>query len=206
MVTPRWRIPRPARLPRMKVIIGLGNPGREYADTRHNAGWWLIDHLANRWHFDPWKKDGASLSTTGVVATKNVKLMKPQTFMNLSGSVLRPLLRREGFVVKDDLLIVVDDVAVKAGEFRLRAAGSAGGHNGLKSIEAHLNTQNYTRLRLGVRPIDERRPIGEMADFVLRVMPRDERALLESTFERVTQAVELWIADGTEKAVSTMGR
>jgi PTH1 family peptidyl-tRNA hydrolase len=190
----------------MKVIIGLGNPGREYADTRHNAGWWLVDHLARHWHFDPWKKDGASLSTTGVVGTRKVKLMKPQTFMNLSGSVLRPLLRREGFVVADDLLIVVDEIAVPAGEFRLRAAGSAGGHNGLKSIEEHLKSQKYTRLRLGIRPVDERRTIGDMADFVLRTMPRDERDLLESTFDKVTQAVELWLSDGTEKAVSTMGR
>ena len=206
MVTPRWRIPRPARLPRMKVIVGLGNPGREYEATRHNVGWWLVDLLARRWHFEPWKKDGDSLSSTGLVGTKKVKLMKPQTFMNLSGSVLRPALRRVGFVVAEDLLVIVDELAVPAGEFRLRAAGSAGGHNGLKSVEAHTQTQTYPRLRVGIRPVDERRAIGDMADFVLHTMPRDERELVEAVFGRAAQAVELWIAEGTEKAVSTMGR
>ncbi len=190
----------------MKVIVGLGNPGREYADTRHNVGWWLVDHLARRWHFDNWKKDGESMSTSGLVGTQKVKLLKPQTFMNLSGSVLRPTLKREGFRVAEDLLVVVDEVAVPAGEFRFRAAGSAGGHNGLKSIEAHVKTQTYPRLRVGIRPVDERRTIGDMADFVLHTMPRDERELVEGLFDRAASAIEIWIAEGTEKAVSTMGR
>lgn len=190
----------------MKVIVGLGNPGREYEATRHNVGWWLVDHLARRWHCDAWKKDGESVSTTAIVAAQKVKLMKPQTYMNLSGGVLRPVLRREGFVVAEDLLVVVDELAVPAGEFRLRAAGSAGGHNGLRSVEAHTSTQVYPRLRIGIRPVDERRSIGDMADFVLHTMPRDERDLVEGVFDRATQAIELWIAEGTEKAVSTMGR
>ena len=206
MVTPRWRMPRPACLPRMKVIVGLGNPGREYVATRHNVGWWLVDHLARRWQCTAWKKDGESVSTTALVSSKKVKLMKPQTYMNLSGVVLRPVLRREGFVVPEDLLVVVDELAIPAGEYRLRAAGSAGGHNGLKSVEAHTGTQVYPRLRIGIRPVDERRTIGDMADFVLHTMPRDERDLVEGVFERATQAIELWIAEGTEKAVSTMGR
>jgi PTH1 family peptidyl-tRNA hydrolase len=190
----------------MKVIVGLGNPGKEYADTRHNVGWWLVDLLATRWHFDHWKKDGDSVSTTGLVGTKKVKLMKPQTYMNLSGGVLRPVLKREGFTIAQDLLVVVDEVAIPSGEFRLRAAGSAGGHNGLKSVEAHTKTQAYPRLRLGVGPVDERRTIGDLADYVLHTVPRDERELIEGVFDRATQAVELWLAEGTEKAVSTMGR
>lgn len=207
MVTPRWRIPRPARLPlRMKVIVGLGNPGREYQDTRHNVGWWLVDHLAARWHFDPWRKDGDAVSTTGLVGTKKVRLVKPQTYMNLSGAVLRPYLKREGWTPAQDLLVIVDEVAVPVGEYRLRAAGSPGGHNGLKSIEAHLKTATYPRLRIGIRPVDERRQIGDLAGFVLRGMPRDERELVDALLPRLTQAVELWISDGTEKAVSTMGR
>ncbi len=190
----------------MKVIVGLGNPGREYEQTRHNVGWWLVDHLARRWHFDAWKKDGESLSTTGLVGTKKVKLQKPQTYMNLSGSVLRPYLKRDGWHAAEDLLVIVDDVAVPVGEYRLRAAGSPGGHNGLKSVEAHLKSATYPRLRIGIKPIDERRQIGELSDFVLRTMPRDERELVEELFDRMTAALELWIADGTEKAVSTMGR
>ncbi|MCA0376588.1 MAG: aminoacyl-tRNA hydrolase [Gemmatimonadetes bacterium] len=207
MVTPRWRIPRPARLPlHMKVIVGLGNPGREYEATRHNVGWWLVDHLHAAWHFDGWKKDGEALTASGMVSGKKVKLVKPQTYMNLSGVVLRPYLKREGWSAAQDLLVVVDEVAVPAGEYRLRAAGSPGGHNGLKSIEAHLKSPTYPRLRIGIRPVDERRTVGDLADFVLHTMPRDERALVEALWPRLRDAVELWITQGTEKAVSTMGR
>jgi PTH1 family peptidyl-tRNA hydrolase len=95
---------------------------------------------------------------------------------------------------------------VPAGEYRLRAAGSPGGHNGLKSIEAHLKSPTYPRLRIGIKPVDERRQIGDLADFVLHTMPRDERELVEALYPRMITALELWIADGTEKAVSTMGR
>ncbi len=206
MVTPRWRVPRPARLPRMKVIVGLGNPGREYEDTRHNVGWWLLDELTRRWQFDAWRKDGESLTATGLVGTKKVRLVKPLTFMNLSGSVLRPYLKREGFSAAQDLMVVVDEVAVPVGEYRLRAAGSPGGHNGLKSIEAHLKSATYPRLRIGIKPVDERRSIGDLADFVLHSMPRDERDLVTALYDRMVQALELWIAEGTEKAVSGMGR
>jgi len=206
MVTPRWRVPRPARLPRMKVIVGLGNPGREYEHTRHNVGWWLVDHLARAWHCDAWRKDGESFTATGVVGMKKVRLVKPQTFMNLSGAALRPFLKREGFVPAQDLLVIVDEVAVPVGEYRLRAFGSAGGHNGLKSVEAQLKSPTYPRLRIGIKPTDERRQIGDLADFVLHTMPRDERDTVESLYARLEQAAALWVTDGTEKAVSTMGR
>ena len=190
----------------MKVIVGLGNPGREYEATRHNVGWWLLDHLAKKWDLGSWKKDGESLSITGRVGMKQVKLQKPQTYMNLSGIVLRPYLKREGWNAAEDLLVIVDEVAIPVGEYRLRAFGSPGGHNGLKSIEAHLKSPTYPRLRIGIKPVDERRQVGELADFVLRSMPRDERELAVGLYDRMTTAVELWIADGTEKAVSTMGR
>ena len=206
MVTPRWRIPRPARLPAMKVIVGLGNPGREYEGTRHNVGWWLVERLAARWSFDGWRRDGDSLSASGTVGGKRVRLMKPQTYMNLSGAALRPVLKREGFTPAQDLLVVVDEVAVPVGEYRLKPFGSPGGHNGLKSVEGQLKSPKYPRLRIGIRPVDERRTIGDLADFVLHPMPRDERELVEALFPRMEQAIELWIAEGTEKAVSTMGR
>ena len=206
MVTPRWRIPRPARLPGMKVIVGLGNPGREYEGTRHNVGWWFVEHLAARWHFESWRRDGDSLSTSGLVAGKRVRLMKPLTYMNLSGAALRPVLKREGFNPAEDLLVIVDEVAVPAGEYRLKPFGSPGGHNGLKSIETQLKSHLYPRLRIGIKPVDEQRTIGDLADFVLHPMPRDERELVEALMSRMDQAVELWVLEGTEKAVSTMGR
>ncbi|MEP6781981.1 MAG: aminoacyl-tRNA hydrolase [Gemmatimonadaceae bacterium] len=190
----------------MKVIVGLGNPGREYESTRHNVGWWVVDHLAGVWHFDPWRRDGDSLSTTGLVGTKKVRLIKPQTFMNLSGQALRPMQRREGFDAANDVLVVVDEVAVPLGEYRLRASGSAGGHNGLKSIEAQLKTANYARLRVGIKPVDENRSIGDLSDYVLHTMPRDERQIVESLYSRLVTAAEIWAKEGVEKAVSTLGR
>lgn len=190
----------------MKVIVGLGNPGPEYEATRHNVGWWLLDHLARRWGAGAWSRDGESLVARTLVGGVQVRLVKPQTYMNLSGAALRPFLRREGFRPAEDLLVVVDDIAIPVGEMRLRAAGSPGGHNGLKSIEGQLRSNAYPRLRLGIRPVDERRPIGDLADFVLRPMPRDERELVEAQFDRCAAAVELWLAEGTAKAVSTMGR
>ncbi|MGV3707458.1 MAG: aminoacyl-tRNA hydrolase [Gemmatimonas sp.] len=190
----------------MKVIVGLGNPGREYEATRHNVGWWVIDHLASLWHFDAWRRDGDSFTTSGLVGTKKVKLVKPQTYMNLSGQSLRPFQRREGFDAANDVLVIVDEVAVPVGEFRFRAAGSAGGHNGLKSIEAQLRSQKYGRLRVGIRPADEQRTVGVLSDFVLHTMPRDERALVEALYPRLVAATESWIKDGPEKTGSTFGR
>jgi PTH1 family peptidyl-tRNA hydrolase len=146
------------------------------------------------------------VTTTGLVGTKKVKLVKPLTYMNRSGEILRPYTKRDGWSAAQDLLVIVDEVAVPVGEFRLRAAGSPGGHNGLKSIEAHLKSPTYPRLRIGIKPVDERRQIGDLADFVLHTMPRDERELVETQYERMSKAIELWIAEGTEKAVSTMGR
>ncbi len=207
MVFSRWRIPRPARLPmHMKVIVGLGNPGAEYEDTRHNAGWWLVDHLASQWHFDSWRKNGNAMIATGTLGSQKVRLLKPLTFMNLSGAVLRPYIKTEDWTPTEDLLVVVDDIAIPTGQFRLRAAGSAGGHNGLKSIESHLRTREYPRLRIGIKPVDERRSIGNMADFVLQRMPRDERQMVEELFPHLGEVVELWVRSGTQKAVSTMGR
>lgn len=206
MVTPRWRVPRPANLPKMKVIAGLGNPGREYEATRHNVGWWVLDHLAHTWHSDPWRRDGDNLSTSALVGTHRVRLIKPQTFMNHSGQALKPLQRREGFNAANDLLIILDEVAIPLGEYRLRASGSPGGHNGLKSVEAQLQSQQYGRLRVGIKPVDDRRAIGDLADFVLHPMPRDERALVEELYPRIVAAVEMWVKDGVAKAVSTLGR
>ena len=206
MVTPRWRIPRPAPLPPIKVIAGLGNPGREYENTRHNVGWWLVDHLSSLWHFDPWRRDGDSLSSQGSVEGVRVRLLKPQTFMNLSGAALRPVLRRPGFTAADDLLVVVDEVAIPVGEYRFKPFGSPGGHNGLKSVEGQVGSSKYPRLRIGIKPVDERRSIGNLSDFVLNSMPRDERELVEELLPRMVQAITVWLRDGTEKAVSTMGR
>lgn len=191
----------------MKVIVGLGNPGREYAATRHNVGWWLIDHLADVWHFDSWKKDGEAHVANGTVGGVKVRLVKPQTFMNLSGQALKNYVRRPFWSAAKDLLIVVDEVQIPVGRTRLRARGSAGGHNGLKSVEHSLGTQEYARLRIGVGPSEERKGVyGDLADFVLAPFARDEREDVLALLPSLTAAVESWIHDGVDKAMSLYNR
>jgi PTH1 family peptidyl-tRNA hydrolase len=191
----------------LKVILGLGNPGREYAATRHNVGWWLIDHLADVWHFDGWKKDGDSHATNGVVGGVKVKLVKPQTYMNLSGQALKNYVRRPFWSAAKDLLVVVDEVQIPVGRFRIRAHGSAGGHNGLKSVEQALGSQQYPRLRIGVGPSEERKGVyGDLADFVLAPFARDEREDVLTLLPPLTATVETWLKDGIEKAMNLHNR
>ena len=186
----------------MKVILGLGNPGREYEHTRHNVGWWVLDHLADVWRFDGWRKDGEAHTSTGVVRGLKVRLVKPLTYMNLSGQVLRPYLRRPFWAAKTDLLVVVDEVAIPIGTYRLRAKGSAGGHNGLKSVEHHLKTQEYARLRIGIGPNDERRQVGDLADYVLARMGKEEAEVVRGLMGRFVDVVETWVVDGVEVAMN----
>jgi peptidyl-tRNA hydrolase, PTH1 family len=179
----------------MKVIVGLGNPGKEYERTRHNVGWWVVDHLADVWRFDPWKRDGESRVTTGLVGRARVRLVKPQTYMNLSGAVLRPYLRRPNWSAATDLMVVVDEVALALGRYRFRADGSAGGHNGLKSIEAAVGSRDYPRLRIGIAPEDPRRR-GNLSDFVLDDFGKHEADVVHSLMPTLASALELWITSG----------
>ena len=190
----------------MKVILGLGNPGREYAATRHNVGWWLIDHLADVWHFDRWKKDAESRIANGSVGGVKVRLVKPQTYMNLSGQALRKYARRPLWSPKD-LLVVVDEVQLPVGRFRIRSRGSAGGHNGLKSVEQALGSPDYARLRIGVGPSEERKGIyKDLADFVLAPFARDEREDVLALLPPLTATVETWLHEGAEKAMNLHNR
>jgi peptidyl-tRNA hydrolase, PTH1 family len=190
----------------MKLIVGLGNPGRKYEDTRHNVGWWVIDHLAGVWRFDGWRKDQNSLVADGRAEGQRVRLVKPQTYMNLSGGILRPYLRRESWSAAKDLLVIVDDVALPVGRFRLRAKGSAGGHNGLKSIEAAVGGPEYARLRIGVGPPADRQRNTDLSDYVLGKMGKRERQDVEALFEDLVRLVGTWLADGAEKAMSLFNR
>jgi PTH1 family peptidyl-tRNA hydrolase len=191
----------------LKVIVGLGNPGREYAATRHNVGWWLIDHLADVWHFDGWKKGDNSHVTNGIVGGVKVRLVKPQTYMNLSGQALKNFVRRPFWSPAKDLLVVVDEVQLPVGRIRIRPRGSAGGHNGLKSIEHALDTQEYGRLRIGVGPSEERKGIyKDLADFVLAPFARDEREDILALMPQLTATVETWLKEGPEKAMNLHNR
>jgi PTH1 family peptidyl-tRNA hydrolase len=160
----------------VKVILGLGNPGREYEATRHNVGWWVLDHLADVWRLGAWRAGADALAADGVVAGHTVRLVKPQAYYNLSGQALRPFLKRPFWAPQTDLLVVCDDVALPVGTFRLRPQGSAGGSNGLKSIERTLGHQQYPRLRVGTHPAGEGREVGSLVDFVLSPFDPVERA------------------------------
>ncbi len=190
----------------MKLIVGLGNPGKSYVDTRHNVGWWVVDHLAGVWRFDGWRKDQNTLVSDGRVANQRVRLAKPQTYMNLSGGILRPYLRRESWSAETDLLVIVDDVALPVGRFRLRARGSAGGHNGLKSIEAAVGGQEYARLRIGVGPAFDRDRKGDLADYVLNKMGKQERREIEALFPHLVAMTETWIHEGVQVAMNRFNR
>lgn len=183
----------------LKVIAGLGNPGPEYALTRHNAGWWLLDRLAEVWALGRFKQEGQAGVASGRVGEQVVRLVKPLTYMNRSGAALGPLRNKAGFAIARDLLVVIDDVALAPGRIRFRASGSAGGHNGLRSVESALGTRDYARLRIGV---GAQPPGADLADWVLKTPPRAERQAILGTFPDALDGVELWLRDGIEAAMN----
>lgn len=190
----------------MKVILGLGNPGKEYAGTRHNVGWWVVDHLADVWRFDGWRKDGEAMTASGLVGPAKVRLVKPLTFMNLSGAVLKPWLRRPFWAASKDLLVVSDEVQLETGAYRFRARGSAGGHNGLKSVEQALGSQEYARLRIGVGPSDPQRRSGDLADYVLGDFGKAEGETVRALLPTFEEALRLWTAEGIELVMNRFNR
>lgn len=190
----------------MKIVMGLGNPGPDYERTRHNVGWWVVDHLADVWRFEKWKRDGESRVASGMVHGQRVRLVKPQTYMNLSGAALRPYVRREAWDKSRDLLVVVDEVALPVGSFRIRARGSAGGHNGLKSIEGALKSQEYARLRIGVGPEDPARRRGDLADYVLDNFGKREAKAVQELLPTLAELTESWLQEGAETAMNRFNK
>jgi PTH1 family peptidyl-tRNA hydrolase len=180
--------------------VGLGNPGPEYADTRHNAGFRLADHLATRWRLGVFRRAERAREAAGTWEGYDVRVLKPQTYMNRSGAALAPLRALPGFDPAQDLLILVDDVALPLGTFRLRGAGSAGGHNGLKSIEGALQRQDYARLRIGVGPL----PLdaSDLSDFVLASFAPEESRQIDDLLDPMADAVETWVSEGIERAMA----
>jgi PTH1 family peptidyl-tRNA hydrolase len=189
----------------MKVIVGLGNPGKDYERTRHNVGWWVLDHLADVWRLESWRRDGEARVVGGTVNGVPVRLVKPQTYMNLSGAVLKPYLRRAGWSPQHDLLVILDEAALPLGAFRFRARGSSAGHNGLKSIEGALGHQDYARLRIGIAPPAGRRR-GELADYVLSDFGKSDAKVVEEMMPTFCEAVEVWLKDGIEPVMNRFNR
>jgi PTH1 family peptidyl-tRNA hydrolase len=184
--------------------VGLGNPGPEYEDTRHNAGFRLADHLAARWQMGQFRRGDRAREAQGTWQDLPVRVLKPQTYMNRSGAAVAPLRSLPEFDPSRHLLILVDDVALPVGRFRLRGAGSAGGHNGLKSIEGMLQRQDYARLRIGVGPPPP--GLDDLADFVLDEFTQEERGVISELLDPMSEAVESWLENGIEIAMTRSNR
>ncbi len=180
--------------------MGLGNPGTEYEWSRHNLGFMLIDKLARAAGIDVNRRECRSLVGRGELEGCSIKLVKPQTYMNLSGEAVACLVAKHKLEKPGQNLIVIsDDLALAFGKIRIRARGSAGGHNGLKSIIGELGTNEFTRLRLGIQP---EHPITDSKRFVLDSFPRASRAELEKILERSAEALRAILTDGVLKAMT----
>ncbi len=178
----------------MRAVVGLGNPGPEYAATRHNAGYWLADALARHWGFPPFRRGERARLTEGEVDGVPVRLLQPTTYMNASGAALASLRADPAFNPATDLLILVDEFRIPCGTFRLRADGSAGGHNGLKSIEGALQSQAYARLRIGVGPLPE--GMGDWSEYVLAPFTPEQRDQVEALMPQMLDVVTTWVKEG----------
>jgi len=179
----------------MKAIVGLGNPGSEYKGTRHNVGFEVVDELARRWkvRLKSWK----SRANLVLVRDHDVLLVEPKTFMNLSGQAVSGVMAFYR-IQPADVLVVVDEVQLPLGKLRLRRSGSAGGHNGLKSVIEHVGT-DFPRLRIGVDRGDRN---WDLADRVLSRFPADERDIVDAAIARAADAVETFVTDGVELAMN----
>ena len=181
----------------MRLVVGLGNPGPDYADTRHNVGWWVVERLARRWRAEVRERRPAYRSWSSEVRGIEVALLEPLSSMNVSGDALREWRERHA-VEPGDLMVIADDVYLPVGTVRLRALGSSGGHRGLESIEAALGTRGYARLRVGVGAVDA----AELKQHVLASPGLEERDTLDQAAERAADAVECWIAEGLPAALN----
>ena len=181
------------------LIVGLGNPGGQYDGTRHNAGFAVADELARRGGFTVQRVKFKALTGTTVIGGQGVLVMKPTTYMNLSGEAVGEAARFYK-LTPDRVLVISDDVALPLGKLRLRTVGSAGGHNGLKSIIQHLGSDQFPRLKVGVG--GKPHPDYDLADWVLGKLQGEDKKLMDETVKRAADAVECLLKDGPQKAMN----
>lgn len=183
----------------MYIIVGLGNPGARYAHTRHNVGFDTIDILADRYGISVDNKKFKALWGKGVIEGQRVVLAKPQTYMNLSGESVRQLIDFYKIDETEELIVIYDDISLEPGQLRIRGKGSAGGHNGIKSIIAHLGGQDFKRIKVGVGE----KPLGfDLADYVLSRFSKAERESVEEALQRAAQAAAAIMTDGMDAAMN----
>jgi PTH1 family peptidyl-tRNA hydrolase len=188
----------------MKLIVGLGNPGQEYSSNRHNIGFLCINHFARLHHITLDKKQAKARTGTGMVAGTEVLLAKPQTYMNLSGVSVSQLMQKYK-LTPDDLIVVHDDLDLPLGRIRIRKGSSAGGHNGIKSIIAHLGTQDFTRIRIGIsrpEPNGCEARLETIVEYVLGDFTEEDKPVIEETIQRVSDALITLITQGLEAAMN----
>lgn len=182
----------------MKLIVGLGNPGNEYAKTRHNVGFMLVDALADHLNITLWKDKFNAKIAEGRIGTEKILLVKPQTYMNNSGEAVGPLMRWYKLEPKD-IIVAHDDMDIPAGTVRIRKKGSSGGHNGIKSLIAHLGSENFARIRLGIgRPL----PGWSVVKHVLAPFPAEDRIEVDKAIDYLIPAVKCIITDGLDIAMN----
>lgn len=182
----------------MYIIVGLGNPGKQYEHTRHNVGFEVIDRLAEKHDISMTERKHRAFCGKGLIGGQKVMLVKPQTFMNLSGESVKSAVDFYQ-IGMDGLIVVYDDVSLSPGQLRIRRAGSAGGHNGIKNIIAQLGTQAFPRVKVGVGEKPERM---DLADYVLSHFSKGEWEMMEEAFKEAADAVEVMIADGVDAAMN----
>ena len=183
----------------MFLIVGLGNPGKQYEHTRHNVGFDVMDAIAEKYNISITEKKHKALCGKGVIGGTKVVLAKPQTYMNLSGESIAELLNYYKMDPEEEMIVIYDDISLAPGNLRIRKKGSAGGHNGIKNIIAMTGTQNFLRIKVGVGE----KPKGwDLADYVLGRFDKDDRALVEEAQERACKAVELILTDSVDAAMN----
>ena len=186
----------------MKLIVGLGNPGYEYHLTPHNLGFMAVDRLADACGKELSRREAQALTACTEMAGERVVLAKPQTYMNLSGLAVARLLRNYDLAPRD-LLVLVDEIELPLGMLRVRPRGSAGGHNGLKSIIGAVESDDFTRLRMGVQPD---RPVEDYVSYLLKPFRPAETDLVAEMLDRATEAVRVVLSEGVQKAMNRFNR
>lgn len=187
----------------MFIIAGLGNPTKEYEGTRHNVGFDVIDRLSEKYNIAVDTKKHRAFIGKGMIAGQKVILAKPQTYMNLSGESIRSLLDYYKVDEEHELLVIYDDVSLGVGQLRIRAKGSAGGHNGIKNIIAHLGGQVFPRIKIGV---GEKPPKYDLADYVLGHFSKAEKILMDEGYDNAVRAVEMIVSGDIEGAMNEYNR